>query len=182
MMDLKHIFGSHPVFYYYGFEHLAYNMACLIDAGLKNGEKIYISCHNKLYEHLIQQLNMYKLPTESISFHPVKEMILANKLGGVNDLQLSIQKRVQEATEQGYSGIRWIGQPSYAIPSTSKDDFLNWEIVLSKAFEDQRASLTCIYDFEDYLHEQRAIDAEVILSSRHTHSHLLSGRNLQRLQ
>lgn len=31
-----------------------------------------------------------------------------------------------------YSGIRWIGQPSYAIKSTSQNDFLAFETNLTK--------------------------------------------------
>lgn len=175
MMDIKHIFGSHPIFYYYGFEHLAYNVACLIDAGIKNREKICISCHQPLYDKLIRQFILFNISVDGIYFKAVKELIMANKNGGINELQLTIEKRVKEALEEGYSGIRWIGQPSYAIPNTNKADFLSWEIVLSAAFRDQRASLTCIYDFEDYLYDRRAIDVEVISESLQTHSHLLSG-------
>jgi hypothetical protein len=121
-INLENIFGTHSTLYYYGKQHLFVNMYFYITEGIKNNEIVYISMQESLYEKLIAFLESYGILTENIRFRPVKELILSNKEGGLIKLKEKINNVLSEDDMKKYSGIRWIGQPSYAIKTTSERD------------------------------------------------------------
>ena len=172
-LNLKDIFGTHSTFYYYGKEHLFTNMYFYITEGIKNNELVYISMQENLFDELIRILETYNAPVEHIEFRKVKELIMSNKEGGLVKLKEKINSIFNEDKVKKYKGIRWIGQPTYAIQTTSQEDFLNWEINLSEGLKNTNASLICIYDAYDCINESKFINKQVIDKSIDTHSHLL---------
>lgn len=178
-INLKDIFGIHSTFYYYGQEHLFTNMYFYITEGIKNNELIYVSMQENLYNELINFLRINYVPIEHIKFRPVKELIMSNKHGELIQLKEKINSICLEDEVKKYNGVRWIGQPTYAIQTTSQDDFLNWEINLSKALINTNASLLCIYDAYDYMHESKFINETVIEESLDTHSYILKNLVLE---
>ncbi|MCT4618881.1 MAG: MEDS domain-containing protein [Marinisporobacter sp.] len=174
IINLYNISGIHSTFYYYGENHLFTNMIQYIDHGIKNKEIIHISMKPELYDKLLKFLSTFEIPQEHIKFYPVKELILSNKTGGLDGLKKKVAVCTKEALEKGYGGIRWIGQPTYAIQETSKDDFLSWEINLTEALQNTKVSLICIYDYYDYINDKKVIDERVINESLNTHSHVLN--------
>lgn len=179
-LSLKNIFGTHSSFYYYGKEHLFINMLFYITEGIKNNEIIYISMQENLYDQLIEFLRRYEIDIEQINFRPVKELIITNKQGGLTALKEKINKISVEDAVQNYTGVRWIGQPTYAIKTTAQEDFLNWEIHLSKSLKNKNISLLCIYDAYDYMHEGKFINEEVIRKSINTHDYMLKDLRLKK--
>lgn len=175
-LSLKNIFGTHSTFYYYGDQHLFTSMYFYITEGINNNERIYISMQESLYNKLIAFLTINDVPVEHIKFRPVKELIMSNRHGGLAQLKEKINNICLESEVKKYSGVRWIGQPTYAIQTTSQKDFLDWEINLSAALKNTNASLICIYDAYDYLHKNEFINQTVIKKSLDTHSYVL--RNL----
>lgn len=180
LMNLKNIMGTHSIFYYYGKGHLFANMIQYIKVGVDNNEVIYISMRPQLYENLKKSLKNLGIQGKYLKFQSVKQLIDINNVGGVKGLKEKIEILVEKEIGQGYTGIRWIGQPTYAIEQTSKKDFLNWEINLSEALRDTKASLICIYDYYDYINNKKVIDEEVIKKSINTHSHILEKFFLKR--
>lgn len=180
IIDLCNISGIHSTFYYYGENHLFANMIKYIDCGIKNNEIIYISMQLDLYSKLLDYLLSFGISKEHIQFQPVKELILANKIGKLKGLKKKMDVSVSEVLEKGYDGIRWIGQPTYAIEETSKNDFLNWELNLTEALKDSKVSLICIYDYYDYMNDKEIIGERVIKESFTTHSHILNKFQLQK--
>lgn len=180
-MDLKNIFGTHSTFYYYGEQHLFTGMYSYIREGIINNELIYISMQEKLYDKLIEFLFINDIPIEHIRFRPVKELIDSNKYGGLNGLKQKIHCIYSENEVKKYKGIRWIGQPTYAIETTSQDDFLNWEVNLSESLKNTNASLICIYDAYDYMHECKHINQTVIKKSFKTHTYVLNNSVLKKI-
>lgn len=178
-LNLKNIFGTHSTLYYYGKEHLFTNMYFYITEGIKNNEIIYISMQESLYEKLISFLESCGVATINIKFRPVKELIISNKEGGLIELKKRINNILSENKMKKYSGIRWIGQPSYAIKTTSEKDFLDWEINLTEALKNTKASLICIYDAYDCMHNGIFINENVIDKSIKTHSHILKNLGLE---
>lgn len=172
-LDLKDIFGTHSTFYYYGKEHLFTNMYFYITEGIKNNELVYMSMQETLYEELLKLLELNHVPIEHIGFRPVKELILSNKEGGLFGLKDKINRIFSEDKVKKYKGVRWIGQPTYAIQTTSQEDFLDWEVNLSESLKNTAASLICIYDAYDCMTESKFINKEVIDKSIDTHSHML---------
>lgn len=173
LMNLKNIMGTHSTFYYYGKGHLFANMIKYIKVGADNNEVIYISMQPELYEGLKTYLNNLGIQDKYLKFQSVKQLIDSNSSGGVKSLKEKIGILVEKEIERGYNGIRWIGQPTYAIEETSKKDFLNWETNLSEGLRNTKASLICIYDYYDYINNKEIIDEEVIKKSINTHSHIL---------
>lgn len=180
-LNLKDIFGIHSAFYYYGHDHLFTNLYFYILEGIKNNELIYISMQENLYSKLIEFLEINEVSMEYIHFRPVKELIMSNKLGGLIGLKEKINSIGIEEEVKNHSGIRWIGQPSYAIQVTSENDFLNWEINLSQALSNTKVSLLCIYDAYDYMNEGKIINKNVISKSLDTHSYVLKNLVLEEI-
>lgn len=181
-LNLKDISGTHSTFYYYGEEHLFTNMYFYISQGIKNNEIIYISMQEKLYNNLIDFLESNDLPIKHIKFRAVKELIESNKQDSLISLKEKINDICLEEEVKKYTGVRWIGQPTYAIETTSKDDFLNWEVNLNEALINTKISLICIYDFYDYMYEGKFINEEVISKSLHTHSYILKNLVLKEIK
>ncbi|MCY6371798.1 MEDS domain-containing protein [Clostridium ganghwense] len=172
-LNLKNIFGTHSTFYYYGDQHLFASMYFYITEGINNNELIYISMQESLYNKLIAFLTINDVLVEYIKFRPVKELIMSNRHGGLTQLKEKINNICLENEVKRYSGIRWIGQPTYAIQTTSQKDFLDWETNLSEALKNTNTSLICIYDAYDYIHKSEFINETVIKKSLDTHSHIL---------
>ncbi|WP_206458205.1 MEDS domain-containing protein [Anaerovorax sp. IOR16] len=179
-VGLKDIFGIHSSFYYYGHKHLFTNMFFYITEGIKNNELIYISMQHDLYHELIEFLRSKDVCIEHIKFRPVKDLILCHKKEGFVGLRDKIDSICVEDAVKEYNGVRWIGQPTYAIQTTSQEDFLDWEIDLSKALENRNVSLICVYDAYDYIVEGKYINEEVIKKSKDTHSYILKDLVLER--
>lgn len=173
-LNLDEIWGIHSTFYYYGSQHLFVNLYQYIKQGIENNELVCVSMVDELYNNLLGTLKSEGIDDNVIKFCSVKELILSHKNGGVNNLKKKINSFINEASLKGYSGVRWIGQPTFAMQETSKEDFLNWEVDLSEAFENTKASLICIYDAYDYINNKYYIDEEVIKKSLDTHSHVLN--------
>lgn len=156
-LNLNNVFGTHLSFYYYGFQHLFAGIYFYITRGINNNELIYVSMQENLYDKLIDVLRINNVDTEHVKFRPVKELIMSNRDGGLLQLKEKIRNICLEDEAKEYSGVRWIGQPTYAIKTTSQKDFWDWEINLSEALKNTNVSLICIYDAYDYMHEGRFI-------------------------
>lgn len=178
-LDLKNIFGTHTTFYYYGYQHLFVNMYFYINEGIKNNELIYLFMEESIYNKLLIFLKINNVPIEHIKFKTVKQLIKSNRHGGLAELKEQINNISLENEVKNYSGIRWIGQPSYAIQTNSQKDFLDFEKNLSEALNNTYASLLCIYDAYDYMHEGKFINETVIKESLDTHSHIFKNLVLE---
>lgn len=180
-IKLDCIWGTHPSMYYYGLEHLIANLYPYIKKGIDKRELIHISMEHHTYIKLLETLKANNLPTEQIEFISVKKLILSYKNGGVNQLKETLENFINNALKRGFTGIRWIGQPTFAVQETSKEDFLNWEKGLTEALKNTKSSLLCIYDAYDYTHKQKFIDDQMLKESFDTHSHILKKSILENI-
>lgn len=178
---LDDIFGNHSTFYYYGLEHLFINLLPYIKYGLENNELVTVSLSKDIFDKLMELLDIHGLDKSGVIFFPVKEMVIANNENGINGLRQLISTLLKEVESNNYKGARVIGQPSFAIGETSKEDFLKLEEVITEAFIGMNASGLCIYDAFDYIHNRDFIDEEIIKNSLNTHSHLLYNNYLSKL-
>lgn len=176
--DIK---GCHLSFYYYGQAHLVMNMCNYIIRGLKAGEVVYVSMEKPYLENLKKMLLRTGIEDSAVLFYPVEELIMLNSAEGAKALRDKILEFGNSAIQNGYSGVRWIGQPSYAIGKTSKADFLKFEDSLNYALKDSVVSILCIYDVYDYMNGGRVIDEDIINGSFSTHTHLLSEFEISKL-
>jgi hypothetical protein len=181
-IELKNIFGTHSTFYYYGYQHLFNSMYFYINQGINNNELIYISMEENLYSKLLAFLKVNNVSVQHIKFRPVKELIESNTMGGLIELKEKINNICLEDEVKKYKGIRWIGQPTYAIKTTSQEAFLNWEINLSLALKNTNASLICIYDTYDYMTKGEFINEKVIKQSLTTHTFALQNSVLEKIK
>lgn len=180
-VSLDSIFGIHSTFYYYGEQHLFINMYNYIKKGIENNEIIYLFVEDNIYNKLLKVLNENNVCVDDIQFRNVKPLIQGNRDGGLKSLKNEIYKISLEDEVKKYNGIRWIGQPSYAIKLNSQDAFLNFEKNLDMALKDTNASLLCIYDVNDYMDGGNIINKKVIEESLETHSYILKDDYLQAL-
>ena len=167
------LFGKHSMFYYYCEEHLFINLVNYIAKGINNKEKIYISIEKSLCEKLMDILVVNNISTESIRFVNVKDLMLGSQINGVLEVKKLINKYEKEEVNKGFSGIRYIWQPSHVIRETSKEVFLDFECRLTYALKGTSSSLLCVYDFHDYINEKDIIDEDIIQESTNTHTYVL---------
>lgn len=178
---LDDIFGIHSTFYYYGLEHLLINLIPYIKYGVENNELITVSLSNDIFDKLMELLDIYGIDKSGVIFFPVKDMVIANNENGIDGLRKLLSKLLSEVEKNNFKGARVIGQPSFAIGETSKEDFLKLEEVLNEAFIGMKASGLCIYDAFDYTHNRDFIDEDIIKNSLNTHSHLLHNNTLSKI-
>ena len=174
--------GCHLSFYYYGEAHLIMNMCNYIIKGIQKGEIVYVSMDEKIFKNLKGMLDRSGIDDESVQFYPVGQLIMLNSKEGREALRKQVGRFGKQAVQKGYGGIRWIGQPSYAIKKTSKNDFLKFEASLSHAVENSNVSIICIYDLYDYINDGLIIDNDIIEDSLHTHTHLLSEYEIREIE
>lgn len=170
--------GLHSSFYYLSKEHLFMNMYNYIIDAIKNKELIYVYMEPRLYNELKNKLRLSTTARKKIKFYSFKELIADSK-DDQNSIKENIRK--QERLNDKHTGIRWIGHPTYAIQETSKKEFLEWEERLTKSFKDTNSSMLCIYDFNDYLKDEKIIDEKIITESLKTHSHTLNQFTLKKI-
>lgn len=178
-LDLLNIHGTHSSFYYYSKWHLFTSLYQYIKDGLDKNELICLSMQDNLNDYLMRYLRANGLDISSIERRDVKEFILSNKQGGLPLLKEKVSFILSDENIKQYNGIRWIGQPTFAILCTSQEDFLNWELNINKALEGTCISLLCIYDAYDYMHKEEVINQTIINHSLSTHTHLLSSTFMQ---
>ncbi|NOW24269.1 MEDS domain-containing protein [Clostridium butyricum] len=107
-------------------------------------------------------------------YRNVKELILGHKKGGFNGLVETAMGILGSSNIEKYNGLRWIGQPSFAIKGTSENDFLEMEEDLNKFIKNMNVALLCVYDAYDYMHKGKIINKKVIEESFKTHSFVLN--------
>ncbi|WP_158638666.1 MEDS domain-containing protein [Metabacillus litoralis] len=178
IMTLDDIFGIHSTFYYYGREHLLINLLPYIKHGVDNNELITVSLSKDIYDQLMELLDFHGISRSGVKFFPVKNMVIANNKNGLEGVRQLLSALLEEVESNKYKGARVIGQPSFAIGETSKEDFLELEKVLTEAIIGLNASGLCLYDAFDYIHNREFIDEDIINHSLETHSHLLYSNSL----
>ncbi len=162
--------GYHAAFYYVSFEHLLLNLLVHIKKGVKNNEITYIYMEPTLYKKIYDFLISEGLDKNYVKYLSLKNLISDyNKIKEAAWLENIIGKYCSK--EKQYNNIRWISQPSFAIEETSKNDFLDFEKVLTDVFKKINSSMLCLYDFHDYMYTQKLINERVISESHKTHSH-----------
>lgn len=179
--SLDDIFGIHSTFYYYGIEHLFINLLPYIKSGVENNELVTVSLSKDIFDKLMELLDFYGIDKSAVIFFPVKSMVIANNENGIDGLRKLLSTLLKEVESNNYKGARVIGQPSFAIGETSKEDFLKLEEVLNDAFVGMKASGLCIYDAYDYTHNREFIDDDIIKSSLATHSYILHNNSLSKI-
>ncbi len=167
------ITGTHACFYYYGSDHLMINMLNFILEGVTQNEAVIVSMEDSSSQSLLSLIRKIGINTERVGCVHAKALIESHKESGVFGLKQMAQSLSTAAEEKGCKGIRWILQASFAIHETSKQDFLNLENDLTKAIKGTNAALICVYDFWDYMSQQKTIDEEIINSSARTHGYRL---------
>ncbi len=173
-MKNKNVYVIHDALFYYGFNHLLVYLSSYIKNAVDNNEVVYVSMKNEIYQKLLLQLKRNGIDLNKIHFCSVKPMISMYKEEGKCVFKKYLQDIILQEIKEGYKGVFWIGQPSFAVQETSKEDFLNWELELSEVFKNLEASLLCIYDMYENINSKKIIDDEVVKESLKTHVNILN--------
>jgi len=153
----------HSAFYYYGIEHLKVNLYYFIKRSESEDQQVYISSQKKLYNNLTEKLIEAGISEDIIHNHSVNNLILNCRRD-----KNSLREKLHNSNK-----IKWIIKVDYSIKETSKKFFLEWEEKLTEVIKNTKSTMLCLYDFEDYMKEQKYIDDEIIEKSKDTHSHVL---------
>jgi len=171
--DRDSVFGCHISFYYYGLQHLIMNMYRYVAQGFKSNELALLSMEQEIFDEIVQLLKHIGIPDEYVRFHSVEEIISSNKEFGIHGLKQTVDKMIESAKKEGFSGIRWIGQPSYAVRKTSKEDFIALELALTEAISKKDMSVLCIYDSYEWIARKKYDEADVMSKLMQTHTHIM---------
>jgi len=171
------------------FQHLRNNNFLIslyfyILQGIKTNQMIYLSMDENLYNDLLNIFKTNSLPIECIKFRSIKEVIISNKNGGLNELDEKIRSITSEYDLKKYNGFRWISQPTYGIKNTSLKDFYDWELNLDESLENHRvnSNLGFVYKEYDSMNEDNYINEPVIDKSLDVNSYILDDLLLKGLE
>lgn len=162
-------------FQYLGNNHFLISLYFYMFQGIKNNQMIYLSMDENLYNDLLTIFKINSLPIECIKFRSIKEVIVSNKNGGLDELEEKIIDISSEYDLKNYSGFRWISQPTYAIENTSLEDFFNWEMNLSEALENTNSNSTLGFVYKEYnpMKDDNYVNEPVIDKSLNVNSYVL---------
>ncbi|MFW5976632.1 MAG: MEDS domain-containing protein [Bacillota bacterium] len=161
--------GIHSAFYYYGIEHLIVNLYYYFSNYSPEGSTIYLSTGQELYDEIKDQLADHGLFENVVNHYSINQLI---KKCGKNIENLK-EQIIEEERINNNEGINWIVEVDYSIKNTSERLFLEWEEGLTEVFSETKSSMLCLYDFEDYINEQKYIDSRIIEKSFRTHPYTL---------
>ncbi|MFC4320069.1 MEDS domain-containing protein [Litchfieldia salsa] len=130
----------------------------------------------------MELLDFHGINRTGVIHFPVKNMVIANNTNGIDGVRQLISSLLKEVESNRFRGARVIGQPSYAIGETSKEDFLKLEEVLTEVLIGINVSGLCLYDAFDYIHNGEIMDEKIMMESLKTHSHLLYDNSLFKIQ
>jgi hypothetical protein len=156
-------------------------MASYIRNSIHNNELVYLYIFPEIQKELFEILENNKIDIKHIMIESFSDLILSNSLEDFEKLNDSLNSLISGAIAKGYSGISFIGQPSFAIQETSREHFLSFEKNLTELFKGKEGSILCLYDLYDSLHDKKYIDDFLVKDSINTHTHILSKFKLTKM-
>ena len=174
ILDIDNTPGRHSMFFYYGKEHLLVCLAKYLKDGIEKNEFCPVFLQPDWYQSLCQYLEQNNFPLQNVQYYPVNEMLTSFLRGGSQGFKQQVLELSQWTKDAGYSGIRMIGQCSYAIRLSSKSDFLKFEKAINDAFSGIAIAGLCVYDFYDFINTSTYIEDEIFNDSYATHTNMLA--------
>lgn len=172
ILDVNNIAGRHSMFFYYGKEHLLVCLAQYLKQGIERNEFCPVFMQPDWYQSLIKYFEHIELPGKNIQHYPINEMLESFMDGGEAAFREKAVSLSKWAKEEGFTGIRMIGQCSYAIKLSCKSDFLQFEKAINDAFFGTTVAGLCVYDFNDFINTSMYIDDEIMNDSFKTHTNI----------
>lgn len=172
VLDIHNIAGRHSMFFYYSKEHLLVCLAQYLKSGIEKNEFCPIFLQPDWYQSLFEYFKQINLPSRNIQHYPVNDMLESFTNGGASGFREKVLELTKWAKDEGFTGIRMIGQCSYAIELTSKKEFLKFEKAINDAFCGTAVGGLCVYDFNDFINTSKYIDDEILYDSFKTHTNI----------
>jgi hypothetical protein len=171
-LDIHNIAGRHSMFFYYSKEHLLVCLAQYLKTGIDKNEFCPVFLQPDWYQSLFKYFRQINLPSRNIQHYPVNEMLESFTRGGASGFREKVMELTEWTKEEGFTGIRMIGQCSYAIALSSKKEFLKFEKAINDAFCGTSVGGLCVYDFNDFINTSQYIDDEILYDSFKTHTNM----------
>lgn len=164
--------------YYYGIDHLNINLKHLIQQEMKNNKLTLFF----LGDELQQNISHHWMPEISQKAGLIMESPLTYTVQSEESLIIkhNADRILIDALNDGYSGVTWFIEAKQLIKESSKSCFLNWQSNMSQYFKDSKCSVINVFDFEDYLGQQKFIDQEIIDSSLKAHQYVIHQLTLKK--
>lgn len=172
VLDIHNIAGRHSMFFYYSKEHLLVCLAQYLKSGIEKNEFCPVFLQSDWYQSLVEYFERINLPSRNIQHYPVNEMLESFTNGGSSGFREKVLELTKWAKDEGFTGIRMIGQCSYAIELSSKKEFLKFEKAINDAFSGTAVGGLCVYDFNDFINTAKYIDDEILYDSFKTHTNI----------
>lgn len=172
VLDIHNIAGRHSMFFYYSKEHLLVCLAQYLKKGIEKNEFCPVFLQPDWYKELFEYFKKINLPTKNIQHYPVNEMLESFTNAGSAGFKEKALELTKWAKDEGFTGIRMIGQTCYAIDLSSKKEFLKFEKAINDAFSGTSIGGLCVYDFNDFINTSKYIDDEVLCDSFKTHTNI----------
>lgn len=149
------------ILYYYGKQYLFLNLYYYISEGIRNDELIYISMKEDIYDQLIEELKINRLPVKDVKLKNLdlkvrrkNEYSSMNFKENVNTIFLYDKKK--------YKGIRWVIDPLNNTDSILKKYLMDLETLLNKYNENSELNILSIYDVYEYMYKYKIINNKLM--------------------
>ncbi|GAA0177976.1 hypothetical protein SH2C18_11050 [Clostridium sediminicola] len=173
-MKSKYDFGKSLAFYYASEEHLLINLYYYIKNAHNQNEKVLICVEadlaNKLSRFIEETLDA-NFEIETFDYpNTVNRGYNSSVIGIKNELI----EYVNRMKSQGYEGVRIIEQATFTLKSINESRYIQHLKDTPDILHGIDCSILSLYDFWDYLNEQKYITENIIMCSRKEHEFLLT--------
>lgn len=172
--------GVHAVSYYYSDEHLLVKSAYYIQQGIRSGEKCLIGLEPMLHEkfyRLLQRMGVDVVRVQSrdqLQLFPFFDLYEIYRSGGLDALIPMVQEMLEEAWEEGFSGIRILGEANYGIWGVDPENCFKWESDFDQMVLQLPLKTLCLYNLQDLM-QMIQEKSSFILSTIQSHRFIYNG-------
>ncbi len=188
MITLTDSPGLHLVAYYCCNEHLLLKFADFIKQGIELGEKCYYCLEPDkviLLHKVLQQLGLdveAAVFTGNLEALPFEDIYYKYRSEGFDFLKTYVFEMLQQAIEEGFTGMRWVGDSQYGIMRLDQKNYQNWENDLENLLREVPFINLCLYNVEDLFTDNRQITDQIIVGTMQNHKYFYYGNLLIRTE
>lgn len=176
--------GCHLVSYYYREDHLLLKSALFIKDGLEAGEKCYIDLDSSQLPLLNKILTSFGVDPErakangQLVISNTEQLINIYKSLGSDAVRVYMEDTLQQDLDEGYSGVRCLGDTETGILTFAPEIHLEWEKAIDNILADVPITILCMYNIENLPDKNNKRLTRLVNDTLKCHSYILKGNKM----
>lgn len=173
-MKNKYDFGKSLAFYYASEEHLLINLYYYIKKAQEQNEKVLIYAEDDLSNRLTRFIRNTldgNCTIEAFDYPNIVNRIYNSPTPVIKN---ELIQYVNKMKLEGYRGVKIIEEASFTLKRVTEGRYIEYLCSTSDILEGIDCNILSLYNFWDYLNEQKYITENIMTYSRKEHDFLLT--------